>query len=77
MEPLCKSAWQLLKAAMAPDTSNKQRYTAALLEVPGMAFDISISDPKERIQAYIDTFRQPSRTGEKVSNHDSLLRNCD
>lgn len=48
------------------DGSKAPRYTANLLEIPGMAFDISIEDPRARIQKYIDTFRQTEPGVHKV-----------
>lgn len=44
------------------------RYTTDLLKTPGMAFDISIEDPKERIQCYIDAYRNAG-DGHKVSRY--------
>ncbi|KIX09205.1 uncharacterized protein Z518_00284 [Rhinocladiella mackenziei CBS 650.93] len=38
--------------------SKAERYTTDLLEIPGMAFDVSVPDPKERIQVYIDAYRK-------------------
>ncbi|EXJ74996.1 uncharacterized protein A1O5_01692 [Cladophialophora psammophila CBS 110553] len=40
-----------------PKAPKAQRYTTELLKTPGMAFDITIPDPKERIEAYIDAYR--------------------
>lgn len=42
------------------------RYTTDLLEIPGMAFDITVADPKERIQAYINSYRNASQTQDQV-----------
>jgi hypothetical protein len=35
----------------------KKRYTTEYLSRPGMTFDVSIEDPKERVQAYLDSYR--------------------
>jgi len=35
-----------------------ERYTTDLLKIPGVAFDVTVADPKERIQAYIDAYRK-------------------
>lgn len=37
-----------------------ERYNTDILKIPGVAFDVSVSDPKQRIQAYIDSYRTGS-----------------
>lgn len=37
--------------------AEKKRYDTALRSLPGMTFRIDIADPKERVQAYLDSFR--------------------
>ncbi|KAF4996276.1 hypothetical protein FDECE_12520 [Fusarium decemcellulare] len=37
--------------------SSSGRYSTDLLEVPGVAFDVEIADPTERIQAYLDSYQ--------------------
>lgn len=34
-----------------------RRYTTDLLDIPGVAFHVDVDDPKERIQKYIDMYR--------------------
>lgn len=43
-----------------------QRYTTDLLKIPGMAFDVTVADPKERIQAYLDAYRKAGQTRDEV-----------
>lgn len=42
------------------------RYTTDLLSIPGMAFDVNIQDPRDRIQAYIDSYNVPDMAAHKV-----------
>ena len=37
--------------------AEKQRYDTGLRSLPGMTFRVDIADPKERVQAYIDDFK--------------------
>ncbi|KIW82272.1 hypothetical protein Z517_05299 [Fonsecaea pedrosoi CBS 271.37] len=36
-----------------------ERYSTDLLKIPGMAFEITEPDPKKRIEAYIQAYRNP------------------
>ena len=44
------------------------RYTTDLLKTPGMSFDTDIESPKERIQKYIDAYRN-SQAGDFQVSH--------
>jgi hypothetical protein len=35
----------------------KQQYTTDLLTEPGMTFAVDVKDPKERVQAYLDAYK--------------------
>ncbi|KAJ9637385.1 hypothetical protein H2204_004809 [Knufia peltigerae] len=37
-----------------------ERYNTNILKIPGIAFDVKLQDPKQRIQAYIDSYRTGS-----------------
>ncbi len=37
--------------------AEKQRYDTGLRSLPGMTFRVDVADPKERVQAYIDDFK--------------------
>ena len=34
-----------------------KHYSIAQLSRPGVAFDVDIADPKQRVQAYLDSYR--------------------
>lgn len=52
---------------MANDKPTKvPRYTTDLLKIPGMSFDVTVTDPKERIQAYLDNYRKAGQTRDEV-----------
>lgn len=52
---------------MADDKPTKvPRYTTDLLKIPGMSFDVTVTDPKERIQAYLDNYRKAGQTRDEV-----------
>jgi hypothetical protein len=54
---------------MAP----KKRYDTNLRSAPGMTFRVDITDPKERVQAYMDSFCD-DRDDASLSN--TFLRPC-
>jgi len=35
----------------------KKQYTTDVLRRPGMTFAVDIADPKERVQAYLDSYK--------------------
>lgn len=42
------------------------RYTTDLLSIPGFAFHINVPDAKDRIQAYIDDYRNAEAPNQQV-----------
>ncbi|KAJ3520655.1 hypothetical protein NM208_g13620 [Fusarium decemcellulare] len=54
--------------------SSSGRYSTDLLEVPGVAFDVEIADPTERIQAYLDSYQASVPGSEAEGFDDKLMR---
>ncbi|KAL2834153.1 HotDog domain-containing protein [Aspergillus pseudoustus] len=59
---------------MEPRKWKAPRYTSELLNIPGMAFDVHIPDPKARIQAYIDSYDAPDMKGHKGFDEDFMRK---
>lgn len=54
-------------------TRNAERYTTDILKLPGVAFDVTVLDPKERIQVYVDSYRKDDRSPQQVFRTNSAL----
>lgn len=39
-----------------------ERYTNDILSRPGMVFAVEVKDPKERVQAYLDSYKNDPQT---------------
>lgn len=39
-----------------------ERYTNDILDRPGMVFAVDLKDPKERVQAYLDSYKNDPET---------------
>lgn len=51
-----------------------KRYTTDILKLPGVAFDVTVLDPKERIQVYVDSYRNDDGRPRQVFIKKYILR---
>ncbi|CAH0039557.1 unnamed protein product [Clonostachys rhizophaga] len=54
--------------------ADASRYSSDLLSIPGVAFDVKISDPAERIRAYIRGYASPASADGQDAMDDKLMR---
>lgn len=51
-----------LKIVLCKMPKKAERYTNDILSRPGMVFAVDVKDPKERVQAYLDSYKNDQTT---------------